>query len=148
MKKLIPPDPIEEPKKEKEQKEQPKKEKRIKLEPAHPPDGKPDSNLFRRGSENVLNSFKKSNGVNIQRIKSAEREKEEEQNTKETDERPKTQRDKIVDVRNKKVVRTGDEAKKIFENSLSSTSLTFGSILSKNLSPTSQSTSFNKASTT
>jgi len=106
------------------------------------PESKFDPNLLRRGSEVVVNAFKKEQSANlIQRVKSAEKQKDSDKYKKTKDERTKVDVKKF-DVRSKKAIKDANEAKKIFESSLSSTSLTFGSVLSKTINaPPSQNSS-------
>jgi len=106
------------------------------------PESKFDPNLLRRGSEVVVNAFKKEQSVNlIQRVKSAEKQKDSDKYKKTKDDRAKVDVKKF-DVRSKKAIKDANEAKKIFESSLSSTSLTFGSVLSKTINaPPSQNSS-------
>jgi len=106
------------------------------------PESKFDPNLLRRGSEVVVNAFKKEQNANlIQRVKSAEKQKDSDKYKKTKDDRTKVDVKKF-DVRSKKAIKDANEAKKIFESSLSSTSLTFGSVLSKTINaPPSQNSS-------
>ena len=107
-----------------------------------------DKGFFRRGSENIANFFKREKTDLMQRVKSAEKGKEAEQTKKAKIERSKGEPGKKMDVRAKKVIKdTTDEAKTIYENSLSSTSLTFGSVLSKGINSPSQNSSSTKSRT-
>lgn len=107
-----------------------------------------DQGFFRRGSENIANMFKREKTDLMQRVKSAEKGKETEQAKKNKIERSKGEVIKKLDVRSKKVIKdSGDEAKTIYENSLSSTSLTFGSVLSKGINSPSQNSSSTKSRT-
>jgi len=112
------------------------------------PGGNSDQNFYRRGSENIANFFKREKTDLMQRVKSAEKGKEAEQTKKAKIERSKVDAVKKLDVRAKKIIKeNADEAKTIYENSLSSTSLTFGSVLSKALNSPSQNSSSTKSRT-
>ncbi len=131
---------------DKEYREREKREKRSKFEETtrfDSPESKFDPNMLRRGSEATVNAFRKEQTTNlIQRVKSAEKQKDSEKYKKAKDDRTKVDVKKF-DVRSKKAIKDANEAKKIFESSLSSTSLTFGSVLSKtiNNAPPSQNSS-------
>lgn len=114
-----------------------KKDRKPRFVPQETVTSKTNENVLKRGSENVEKNFKRGNGL-IQRVKSAEKDKEkakESESVKAETEVRKNGMAKNFDNRGKRNPTEDDEAKKIYETSLSSTSLTFGSILSKPMSP-------------
>ena len=117
-----------------------KKEKKL-IDPV-----KMDQKAIRRASDNVLNILKKDKNSLSDRVKSLE--KEEKPKEVEEPKAPKEGRKnnimKGVDVRTKKVLKEGDDNKKGHENNLSSSSLTFGSGISKTFSPSHHNTSSTK----
>lgn len=122
-----------------------KKEKKL-IDPV-----KMDQNAIRRASENVLNIFKKDKNPLSNRVKSVDKEKDEKEKPKEVEELKAGGKEgrknnvmKGVDVRTKKVLKEGDDAKKVHENNLSSSSLTFTSGISKTFSPSHNNTSSTK----